>query len=188
MKGSHYYRGHSETGYETESKLHSPESPFCPFQHCRPGLMTPFDVDLTVLTPLQKADKSNTNRRLFTPQKQAEEIVDGCEIDARHTEHPDPGNPTPKKEELLKENLALKQELEMMKKKYEEKDRQQQVQAVSALSNVVLVQCNVENCGKKFRSIFGLSKHHKHEHGDENVDSSTKHECVVCGRSVKYID
>ena len=81
MKGIHYYRGHPETGYETQSKLHSPEAPFCLFQHCKPGLMTHFDLDLTVLTPLQERVEpinkivSHTNRRLFTPQKNKQKRV-----------------------------------------------------------------------------------------------------------------
>ena len=47
--------------------------------------------------------------------------------DAKYKERHDPGNPTPKKEELMRENLALKQKLEMMKILFEEKERKHQL-------------------------------------------------------------
>ena len=194
VKGNHYYRGHPATGYETESRLHSPGTQFCPFQHCKPGLMSPFDVDLTVLTPLQKDHEqkerilSNTNRKLFTPEKHTEietckASVVGC-ADESFRETQDPGYPTPKKQELMRQNVALKQELQIMKMTYVNRE----VSEVSNASKEVLVECKVNGCGKKFRSTFGLSKHHKNEHGNENIDNNEKHECCFCGRSVKYID
>ena len=78
MKGNHSYRGHHETGFETELKVHNTCIPFCPFEHCKPGIMSPFDLDLAILTPPQKptpinADASTkSKRRLFTPEKDQE--------------------------------------------------------------------------------------------------------------------
>ena len=65
-QGRHYYRGHPETGYETDSKVHEPSSPFCPFDHCKKGIMSPIDLDLILLTPTNEKCKSKTNRKLFT--------------------------------------------------------------------------------------------------------------------------
>ena len=198
LKGNHYFRGHHETGYETESKLHSPAAPFCPFQHCKPGLMSPFDVDLTVLTPPprnfegKERTVSNTNRKLFTSQKQLEKDTSkdspvSC-ADENLTSTLDPGYPTPKKQELMKENIALKQELQRIKLKYENNERKQSVPEVSNASQEVLVECKVNGCGKMFRSTFGLDKHQRKEHENDNFENNTKHECCFCGRSVKYID
>ena len=196
MKGGHYYRGHPDSGYETESKLHCPDIPFCPFQHCKPGLMTPFDVDLTVLTPLQSIDHQNerilssTQRRLFTPQKDSEKVTseDSQTGFVKHTEVHDPGNPTPKKQELMRQNIALKHEVLMMKEKDDKNENTFKVKEMASSTKEILVTCNVDNCGRKFKSTLGLSKHQKNEHGDENVDHNTKHQCCFCGKSVRYID
>ena len=190
LKGGHYYRGHPESGYENESKLHSPDIPFCPFQHCKPGLMTPFDVDLTVLTPLQQTDHPNerilssTQRRLFTPQKDSAKVTgeDSLIGVSKHTELHDPGNPTPRKQELMRQNVVLKQEVHMMKVKFDQNENK--VNVMASAPNETLVTCNVEKCGRKFKSTLGLSKHQKNEHGDDNVDHKSKHQCCFCGKSV----
>ena len=51
LSGIHYYRGHQKTGFENESQKHEPMVPFCPFGHCKSGLMSRIDVDLVLLTP-----------------------------------------------------------------------------------------------------------------------------------------
>ena len=169
MKGVHYYRGHPESGYETESKLHSPDIPFCPFQHCKPGLMTHFDVDLTVLTPLQQSNLSSekilpgTQRRLFTPQKDSEKVISEESVKGfeKHAVVHDPGNPTPKKQELMRQNIVLKHELQRMKVKDQETEKTFKAKEMSSVTKEILVICNVENCGRKFKSTLGLSKHQK---------------------------
>ena len=75
-----------------------------------------------------------------------------------------------------------------MKMKDDHNEKSLEVTENSSPSKAILVTCNVENCGREFTTTFGLSKHQRNEHGDENVDQNTKHQCCFCGKSVRYID
>ena len=63
LSGIHYYRGHQKTGFENESQKHEPIAPFCPFGHCKSGLMSQIDVDLVLLTPKSKPKVDNQNQK-----------------------------------------------------------------------------------------------------------------------------
>ena len=215
MKGKHSYQGHKESGFETEEKVYSPASPFCPFQHCKSGLMTPFDVDLTVLTPTKENEdlikSSKSNRRLFTPEKNSEKIQNPsliCDeninllpqesmsfaenIEGSVSEIENTGNPSPTKEDLIKETKILKLEIELMKKQMEKTDHENKnsslEQSKTNLPKITLIECKVENCGKTFNTLFGMQKHQRQVHGADKVENNSLHSCPICGKSVKYID
>ena len=69
--GKHYYRGDRKTGFENHQQRHSPSSRFCPFGHCRSGLMSPMDLDLILLTPTKSIQNEKdvkipkSSRQLF---------------------------------------------------------------------------------------------------------------------------
>ena len=54
-RNSKSYRGHNITGYENDLQLHENSKIYCPFGHCRVGIMRPLDFDMIQLTtPEQK--------------------------------------------------------------------------------------------------------------------------------------
>ena len=82
--GKHFYRGHVRTGYENEFQNHDPSVRFCPFEHCKSGIMSPMDIDLFILTPAKKCPESKESpeskkKRQFSSRKlliEFEEAVD----------------------------------------------------------------------------------------------------------------
>ena len=63
-KSKLYFRGHPETGFQTEMKLHSPSAQMCPFQHCQSGIESPMsamDIDLILHTP--KGDTTTSSNK-----------------------------------------------------------------------------------------------------------------------------
>ena len=82
LGGKHYYRGNKNTGFENEFQRHVQNDKYCPFGHCKSGIMCRMDVDLTVLTPVKndvdliltpvktsssasEENKPSTSRKLF---------------------------------------------------------------------------------------------------------------------------
>lgn len=66
---THYYRGHKETGFETEFKIHNPSDQYCPFGHCSSGCMSPMDLDLMHLTPKKISQLKSEDQRKLSSRK-----------------------------------------------------------------------------------------------------------------------
>ena len=80
IRSKNDYRGHHETGYETNLKVHDPSSQFCPFEHCISGVlgpMNPLEMDLILLkrNPVDKIDVAKTNRQLFEKEEDHESLL-----------------------------------------------------------------------------------------------------------------
>ena len=65
----HYFRGHSETGFENELQVHSPAEPYCPFGHCSSGFLSPMDLDLMRLTPKKILTLDSEEKRKLSSRK-----------------------------------------------------------------------------------------------------------------------
>ena len=52
---------------------------------------------------------------------------------------------------------------------------------------LILLVCKAKNCGKEFASSFGLMKHQKKNHSNENIEQ-TQETCPVCCKVVVQID
>ena len=70
------FRGHNKTGFENQQKKHEPSHPFCPFGHCKTGIMSPMDMDLLRFTPKKTSSSPaivmspmKVDQLRFTPNK-----------------------------------------------------------------------------------------------------------------------
>ena len=64
------YRGHRDTGYEDKQKRHDPSDTFCPFGHCKSGILSPMDMDMVRLTPDKKTFSIKEDQNMKTPNRQ----------------------------------------------------------------------------------------------------------------------
>ena len=64
--GEQYYRGHKQTGFENNSKVHSASEIYCPYDHCSSNILSPMDVDLMVLGPSPSKNRPSHSRELFS--------------------------------------------------------------------------------------------------------------------------
>ena len=80
LGGRQYYRGHMETGFETEFKVHSPSEQFCPFGHCASGIMSPMDLDLIRLTPKKTSQLESEEQRKLSSRKLFVEHEEGTDV------------------------------------------------------------------------------------------------------------
>lgn len=208
LKGKHFYHGHEETGFETEYKLHNSSSIFCPFEHCRQGFMSPFDVDLMLLTPDKQSSQSvetcslSVSKRLFTPEKnfitsKADRRLESVSFKEPYLKEPKEDEiltspskkdiPSPTKEELKAQNKHLLQEISKIKGELGE-EKNMKVKRHQHTSSSLVFQCEIESCGKRFKSVFGLNNHQKCLHPEQKIDQKQKHQCCFCGNYVLYID
>ena len=209
-KGKQKYRGSYDTGYETKLQLHAPNSPFCPFEHCTPGLMNHLD---SIPCQTLKGNSLKVGRKLFSPNKKLEpdynrefsesttnklpvqektfgELPPNQEMRKENISINDPGNPSPTKLELMRHNVNLQQELEALKESIKDDNMKKEMKSkvYASTSDGVLLRCTVQNCGKSFSSTFGLHKHEKIEHRGEIIETNKLFECYLCGKHVKYLD
>ena len=75
LGGKKFYRGHNETGFETEHQVHSPDEPYCPFGHCSSGFMSPMDLDLMRLTPKKVETMVFEDKRKISSRKLFDQII-----------------------------------------------------------------------------------------------------------------
>ena len=211
------FRGNSKTGLETDLLVHSPSSTYCPFNHCKTGILNPIEMDLVLLSPgrisIPLTDVKSTSRQLFTSElDQREKNKPESEIlkDAHSNLVDNPFEeilqkppceenqitsninmqPSPSKEELKKQNKLLLENLQLMKHKYEgnEKSEKEIGKELSNFKKPKLLKCKIENCGKEFKSIFGLNKHQKRIHTEEGNIKNEILLCNLCGKEVVWID
>ena len=212
VKTRHTYRGHPNTGFETEFKVHGPSSPYCPFGHCKSGIISQFDVDLTLLTPtkissdesLNKCLNTNPSRRLFTPKKdsdKSEDIDDKIlgqiesnvgknvtDIDIGVTNR---SQQSPSKLELKRQNRQLLQQIRIMRKNFDG-NQHRIVKDLFIAPEITptgkLIKCKIDTCDKEFGTVFGLTKHRNKVHSDKFFEKKTLQSCPVCGKNLVYID
>ena len=203
---SQYYRGHHQTGFETDLKVHSPISPFCPFEHCQSGIMSTFDLDLMSMTPnkisttdavdtLDTTDttvKVNINRKLFSVEEEDSDKDIGTgrtkktSLRGAQFRYQCIEKPSPTKQELKNQNVYLKQQIQMMKNKLKTNDTNQKEKQIFIAPT--LIKCDIDSCSKEFGSVFGLEKHQKLIHGREKIEQKNLQLCTLCGKNVIYID
>ena len=187
-KSKKYFRGHPETGFETVNKLHSSSCQFCPFEHYKSGILgslSPLETDMVLLTP--KTRKDTVVYRQAPIGRQLFESENGKRKDANETlPHP---TASPTKEELKMKIQLLFQENKKMKLDLgiEKEVKETSSKLMIKPKTPILLVCKAENCGKEFASSFGLMKHQKKNHSNENIDQ-TQETCPVCCKVVVQID
>ena len=172
-KSEQYFRGHPETGYEAMNKFHHPSSQYCPFQHCQAGncsVMSPLDIDLCLITPKttreRKSKKSGYQRRQLIFDEN-----EGYKKSAAGNKSFDESSTT--KEDVDQRNKHSEENKENIS------DREKE--------SFLVMKCNVKDCDKQFRSSFGLLKHQKKEHQNENIGPKAEM-CKICGKLVIQMD
>ena len=210
LKGKYFYHGHKESGFETEYKVHDTSSTFCPFNHCKQGVLSPFDVDLMLLTPDKQSSQPvetsslSVNRRLFTPEKNFRHSQAVCRQESDSFKEPfmkepeevemlnssEKDRPSPTKEELKAQNKYLQQEICKIQGELDEEKIMHAAKnkSLEQTSSSLVFECEIENCGKRFTSVFGLNNHQKCLHPEKKIEQKQKHLCPFCGNSVLYID
>ena len=187
------FRGHPMTGFETDSKLHNSSPEFCPFEHCNTqlGPLRPLDIDLVMLTPKKRKCETSTNRKLFEREK-SNENIESEQMFKHPTHFEEEGQvlvkQSPTKEELKRQNRLLIQEIKLVKNKLWSENKtpgEKKNEIVQPCKT--LVKCRVEICGKEFETMFGLIKHTKKHHSEENFRKINE-VCKFCGKEVFYID
>ena len=170
------FRGHPESGFENKMRYHSSSKPFCPFEHCTTGILSPLnplEVDL-LMTPKRSliplgVTANLKNRNLFQQTKFARKKSHSTNTEQK----------TPTKEKLRREIHILTEKLA----KYEQNEDEEE----TAISISIKLRCKKENCGKQFTTTFGLLKHmHKSHSAEDNVMIPEK--CEICGKDFLYVD
>ena len=207
-KSQNFFRGHPESGFENDFKLHSASSPFCPFEHCSTGIirpMNPLEMDIVLMTP-KRSQKVSSSRKLFTRNKEnANEIcvTDSnkkriqSEVTETHLENESmPVESTvapnddyeikisPTKQELtLKKRKLLKEIQQVTQKlgKYKHKEEVHQPYIITT------IKCKTENCTKEFSTMSGLIKHQQSQHLEGDTEKNLEI-CKICGKEVVYIE
>ena len=215
-KSKNYFRGHQETGFETNLKKHDPSRQFCPFEHCETGILSPIqplEIDLIFLTPKRniknieiQRDNTNANRQLF-------EIGDGNERVSStavivHNSSNSEFEPVAstiaktfqentvlqKTSEANEESSPTKEELTRRMglltqeiKQIRKKIEKKDEGNKEEKSKPTVVKCKVENCGREFTTKFGLIKHQRKHHSTEIIKINLE-TCTICGKEVTYID
>ena len=179
VKGSEYFHGDGETGFETRRRLHDPSLPFCPFGHCM--------IDSV---PICKANEEYANtssairRKLFTPEKKSNTALNQEELSSVQ-------RPSPTKEELKEQNRVLQQEMNLMnlsKKQSKTDTNLDKSKEVVKFSQPRIVECNQVGCNKTFITVFGLEQHMKKMHGEIQGYKKPKQACPFCGKVTAYVD
>ena len=201
-KSKNSFRGHPESGFEDNMKVHNASIQFCPFEHCSTGIqqsMNPLETDLALLTPKRipktrsiQSAAQNTSRQLFVKDKQGslnrkylDKEVETVQDDIENNTLGQSFDQTsPTKEDLTNKKIKLLQEIKLVTEKlgkHGQKERESQSNKIN------FVKCKIEECNKKFTSALGLIKHQKKYHAE--VDIQKKLEiCSICGKGVIYID
>ena len=197
----HYYRGHNESGFETELQVHSPAEPYCPFGHCSSRFMSPMDMDLMRLTPkkiesLVSEDKRKmSSRKLFDPFGKPSGSVEAviheetllgtgslvCESNAKNTEDKDniPSN---------EEDAEGSSHMEILKEHSSPDDIENQEK--SAMNRVEKLEDDEPNfvckiCSKVFYTFSGFERHNVDKHNSKDRIEST---CPICEKKVIYLE
>ena len=201
-KSKNTFRGHPESGFEDELKLHNASKKFCPFEHCSKGILdsvNPLEIDL-VLTPpsrfqQRRSDQTgekSTSRRLFSKNKNSSFNKESLDLEERtayqmastptisHDNRFD-ADPSPTKEELKIKKMKLLEEIKLVTEKLGKKEGE------SHSYNTNIVNCKIEDCNKEFTSALGLIKHQKKYHSDLDIQKNSEI-CCICGKEVVYID
>ena len=209
QKDTDQFSGHHETGFEDLSCVHKAESLYCPYNHCSTGLFDPMMTDLFTFQHSAGNESNNpTARNLFNESvdidsqswesrnltTNSEKVQSNSKV--RMLEQSIQRSPT--KEELMKMNRGLLDEIKVLRKKVDGKSDDKSVNNVSNASEESnankepfvsnLLKCHYEECKSKsatFTTIQALTNHLKNQHGHTGKLGKTV--CPYCGKSVKYI-
>ena len=203
LKGKQYYRGHIETGFETELKVHSPAEPYCPFGHCSSGFLSPMDMDLMRLTPkkvesfVPEEKRKMSSRNLFDhfvkPSGSGEAVIneetllETCSlVCASYKATPETGykDNIPSNEEVVEVPL----EMESLEEHSNPEDIENQEK--SALHRVKKLEEDEPNfvckiCSKVFFTFSGFERHNVDKHNSKERLEST---CPICEKRVIYLE
>ena len=206
-KSKENFRGHSVSGFENESKVHEPSIQFCPFQHCSQDMGSPFnrlETDIRLITPkrnenihLSKNHFESFSRKLFPENKSNQrKMTSGYSLETIEEEY-EPGalieeeevTQSPTKNYLLDRKRKLVEEMEIVKNKLGKYDAEQieNDRTDTSYKSLSLLKCQQDGCHKLFESMFGLLKHQKSQHTNENIPKNLE-TCKICGKGVIYID
>ena len=193
-KSKSYFRGHPETGFQNDMKLHSPTAQMCPFRHCQSGIespMSPIDIDLILYSTKGDTNSSKNiskgRQQLFLEDREPDgepksknksfgrEIFENC-IDGE--------KPSPTKEELKRQNKLLQEKILEIEGKVA--DPNMDIKDLKPVCKKILIPCNFENCDKVFTTTSGLIFHKKKKHDEKKIESIQT--CEYCGKNFLCID
>ena len=200
-KSKDIFRGHPSFGFENERGRHDSSIQYCPFQHCSKetvNSMSPLEIDIRLVTPKRGKDihpkpNKTLSRKLFndnrikTPLKSlVEPITEGIE---KNDDMGETLEQSPTKQKLLSRKRKLLDEMEDLTKKlgkYEANQSENKRKDISS-NQLSLLKCQSNGCDKLFTSMFGLLKHMRSHHSEEDIAKKVEI-CKICGKEVKYID
>ena len=173
-KSKHVYRGHANTGFENDLKVHEPIAPFCPFEHCKTGIMSQMDLDLIIMTPpklnsyvLDTKQIGTSSRRLFgsnSKNYQTEEFK----------------SPEEGKTDAISEILEPITECGAGKTDFFENEKEH-----SGINEIF--KCEISNCEFSFETTVGLRRHQRKVHNLEIFQNKAKY-CKFCGKNIIFLD
>ena len=154
-EGEHF--GHKLTGFESQDLLHSPESQYCPFNHC-----SEFPV----------CDNGGLNRLSDDESCRSLNLDDSCAIPLSPDESESGRNSTYRSVDGCKRRLNFPDQKVMNTRitKY-------------ATKNSKLIKCKVSTCLAEFTTTFALRKHEKNFHADDELNRE-KEACKICQKLV----
>jgi hypothetical protein len=187
----HAYRGHCKTGFENKSLKHDAKETFCPFGHCKSGIMSPMDVDLVLLTPQKKI----TNRKLikeFNSEKtevfteNTETVLESAEEKNQNTEQIQLAETfnNPNQTENEETGFQLGTSVILQHQQPTEGNEKQNIKI--QLEDSVF-KCREDGCEKIYTTFFGLEKHYKKSHAEIKFDRMES-TCKICLTNVLYLD
>ena len=190
-----FYRGHRETGFETESHMHSSIDNYCPFGHCTASLMSPMHLDLIFLTPKRNKSmnsgppKNLPGRKLFVDHRGETDFTE-LDEDIIYTEKLSKDEPVEIPSTKVctdDEETAAAKEGEIQstspKETLNENASLNQNMPGSSTDDGTHFICKI--CEKIFLTFSGFERHNFDKHYmQEKIES----ECPYCDKKVVYLD
>ena len=190
-----FYRGHRETGFETESHMHSSIDNYCPFGHCTASLMSPMHLDLIFLTPKRNKSmnsgppKNLPGRKLFVDHRGETDFTE-LDEDIIYTEKLSKDEPVEIPSTKVctdDEETAAAKEGEIQstspKETLNENASLNQNMPGSSTDDGTHFICKI--CEKIFLTFSGFERHNFDKH---NMKEKIESECPYCDKKVIYLD
>lgn len=185
--GIHFYRGHHKTGFENEFRKHEPLAPYCPFGHCKSGIMSPMDVALILLTPNSKPTVKNTDQKTLINRNLFGEINNESITDSVEVQKMQEVSLLEKRQfesEAVCQSSGDNGEEDLSTKKTDENE---EIEMLTEVEQVPKFECIEDGCLKIFITLNGLEKHMAEKHPTLKLVKN-EIECKICLKSVKYLD
>ena len=189
----HSYRGQCKTGFENETQKHDESEPFCPFGHCKSGIMSPMDVDLVLLTPKKKITNRKLIEEFYSEETEIysknEETIKECVIEkyvqteqVKFPEAFNNENQTENEETGYQLTTSVLLQQQQPTQGIEKQEYKLKIQSKDPVFN-----CREDGCEKTYATFFGLENHFKKSHVESRLNK-IESTCTVCMKKVIYLD